>query len=591
MAVILRLSYLGTNSLADYEAKWAMDAFNLSQGLSGEVGAHPLYILWTSLLFFVFGDNTFIARLIPALCGSALVLLAYLLRSIIGQKASLIFAFGLAIDPSLVAASRLIASPILSICFISFGLAAFLAQQKKKGVLFFTIALLTGEQFLHGGIGILIVMGVLWLFQRLGWIRFPQVEAAEIPQLTEQETVKPKRLVIISFYVGIFIIGATLFLRYPQGIGAFARSFSAYIEGWGSYSGVFPLQMLFMLVIYEPLIIMLGGMGFLRAWLQRDDLNRLLGVLAGVLLLWLMLYPQRQMVHLAWVAVPLWALASRELVVYLKYYDEDKKAALAHTALILLLLFLGWINLSGLTLPQPNEEVARTRWILLAGVLALGVLSTLLVGLGWSTQAAKFGLLVGVGIGLCLYMLSGMRPLVFPMPRGEGAPYPLGGVNLQWTPQPTTRLATLLVETLEDIAEWRNGNRQMIDIAVINPNMASAKPPSLMWTLRNFSKVEYLSQLDRTAEPTVVLMSILQPTPLLTSAYRGQSFALWVFPDWGQTSWMELLINHNILVRQEQMVLWVRSDLLTKTQIGKGLGQITFPKNAFASVPEWFVPK
>jgi len=83
-------------------------------------------VLLTGLLFFLFGDSNAIARLWPALAGSLLVLLpwtfrGYLARYPAGRIAGLVLAFGLALDPGLVAASRLAGGPMLA---AGFGLLA-----------------------------------------------------------------------------------------------------------------------------------------------------------------------------------------------------------------------------------------------------------------------------------------------------------------------------------------------------------------------------------------------------------------------------------------------------------------------------------
>jgi len=53
----------------------------VAQGAHPALGSQPAYILLTSIVFFFYGGGTdFLARLVPALVGSALVLVPFLFR-------------------------------------------------------------------------------------------------------------------------------------------------------------------------------------------------------------------------------------------------------------------------------------------------------------------------------------------------------------------------------------------------------------------------------------------------------------------------------------------------------------------------------
>jgi predicted membrane-bound mannosyltransferase len=108
LALGLRLTQLGAMPLTDVEAAPALQALHIAQGLKPALSPHPLYILSTSVLFFLFGGGTnFLARLVPALAGSALVFAPLLLgRITLRARPSLILAFFIALDPGLTAISR-----------------------------------------------------------------------------------------------------------------------------------------------------------------------------------------------------------------------------------------------------------------------------------------------------------------------------------------------------------------------------------------------------------------------------------------------------------------------------------------------------
>jgi hypothetical protein len=106
LAAALRFIQLGALPLSDNEAGWALQALQTAQGTRPLLGPQPGYILPTSLLFFLFGDSNFLARFIPALTGSALILVPYLFRQRLRPVSSLLLAFFLALDPGLVSLSR-----------------------------------------------------------------------------------------------------------------------------------------------------------------------------------------------------------------------------------------------------------------------------------------------------------------------------------------------------------------------------------------------------------------------------------------------------------------------------------------------------
>ena len=570
LGLLLRFVYLGAVPLSNNEAIWALDALHISPGSATELHADPFYILWTAVLFFVFGDNNFWARFLEALSGTALIGLPIFLRPWIGKRAALIFAAGLALDPSLLAASRIAGGPMISICLLFFAIAAILYRKKTLSVLLIAISLLTGVHILHGLIGISIALGIIWVMSRLGWVHPSFFDAVHNQKL------EPQKFPYLSsvdwlIVLGTFIAVGTFFLRYPAGIAAFGNTFSSYFASWGASTLISPLHLMGMFFINEMLIICIGSLGFVRAWFQPNTFQKLVGIGSSVFFLWLLAYPQREPLYLAWIAVPLWALTATEVVTWIeRYFNEDKFAALAHSGLILLLMGLIWINLAGLTLPQPNEEVFRTRWILLMGVVALTILSTLLVGLGWSVKAAKFGLLAGTSISLLFYLIGTGRAIVFPRSIGEGDPFTVGGVYEQWLNESASAEMPYLLKSLEDIAEWKNGHRRFIDVAVINPQLecpACPMPPAINWALRGFSKVIYLPQFSREMNYSVILTSIKQPTPNLSSAYRGQSFTLLTYPDWQQmsfTTWLNYFVHREMPTNQEQFILWVKDQLLTK---------------------------
>src|SRR5512133_1312252 len=90
-AIALRFIQLGAMPFADAEAAPALQALHIAQGLKPALSPHPLYILFTSVLFFIFGGGgDFLARFFPALMGSVLVFVPLLFAGRIKPRSSVL---------------------------------------------------------------------------------------------------------------------------------------------------------------------------------------------------------------------------------------------------------------------------------------------------------------------------------------------------------------------------------------------------------------------------------------------------------------------------------------------------------------------
>ena len=156
----LRFLHLGALPLSDFEADWALQAMQITQGLKPAIGPNPAYVHLTALLFYIFGATNFLARFWPALAGSALVLATWSLRSRLGRLPALILAFGLAIDPGLVAMSHLAGGPMLSIVFLVLSALMWMDNHRAVAGLFAGLALLSGPSVWFGLAGV----GLAWVF-------------------------------------------------------------------------------------------------------------------------------------------------------------------------------------------------------------------------------------------------------------------------------------------------------------------------------------------------------------------------------------------------------------------------------------------
>ena len=116
VALLMRLWDLGDRAIGYDESLHAYYSFRLAEGLGFQHSPlmhGPFQFHGVAAMFFFFGDSDFTSRLLPALFGTALVGLPYLLRSRLGKAGALATAFMLAFSPMMLFYSRYARNDIL----------------------------------------------------------------------------------------------------------------------------------------------------------------------------------------------------------------------------------------------------------------------------------------------------------------------------------------------------------------------------------------------------------------------------------------------------------------------------------------------
>jgi hypothetical protein len=499
-------------------------------------------MLLTSVLFNLFEGSNLTARLWVAAAGSLVILVPYLFRDLIGRPAAIILAFGLALDPGLVAISRLAGGPMLS---LSFGLLAlgFLYQKKPilSGILG-GLALLGGPTIIHGAV----IFVVTWLIGKLILKEGYTEMLATRNAFPEKPNALRKGLLAGST---VILMAGTLIFWIPQGLSNFALTIPIYLRGWLSPSGVSLAQMVAAFFIYQPLGVVFGIMGGIQSWLDSRPVYRWLSLWALISLAVVLLFPGREAYDLVWVLVPLWALAAGVISRYVSVEKRDLLPAIGQGFLIFFLMALAWINLAGLSQNPGSVQALQLRWGVIFGTLALGAVTTILVGLGWSSSAAKHGLVWGLIAGLGIYGLANTWWVSQSRPNGE--------LEL-WYPSPATRQEAELMATLERLSEVNTGIPNEIDIAV------TTTAPSLRWALRDWQNSRFLTGAISGEVPAVIISDGDEAAPELAESYRGQDFAWRINPGWEGAlpmDWPRWLVFRDAPQQVEHIILWARSDL------------------------------
>jgi hypothetical protein len=554
LALGLRLYRLGAAPLSEAEAGWALQALGLAHGGAVALGPQPAYILLTSQLFSIFRDTNFLARFIPALAGSLIVWLPCFFQGWIGdssrlQRAGVVMAFGLAIDPGLVAVSRLAGSLMPAMAFTLLALVCLYNWRMIWAGIFAGLALLSGPAFLQG----ILILGVSWGLYHLAGRRWTGSQSEE--DVVEQPSVPiPSIRTGGAAFILTLLFAGSLFLRAPQGLGALAETIPAYLKAWVASSGIPVLRLPASLLIYQPLVLIFGLIGAVRTWSGTWDDQRVRQRMAG-LSLWALvafllpwLYAGRQVGDLVWVLIPLWALAateiSRSLVI-----DEDRATRLVAAGLALLLIVfavIGWINLLSIGRYQVNVVIY---WGIIIGAFLLGLIAVLLVIAGWSAKAAKLGVVLSLCILFGLQLVSNTWGMAI---------LRQNGVQELWNNPPTTGQADLLKQTLTDLSSWNTGLRDQLEVVML------ADSSALKWALRDFPNAHYETSLSSTESPPVVITLKGAEEPRLAQQYRGQDFVWRLYPGWQSVfppDFINWLAFRQAPLAKDQIILWARTDV------------------------------
>jgi hypothetical protein len=355
----------------------------------------------------------------------------------------------------------------------------------------------------------------------------------------------PRRKLPLAIVVGggTVLLASTLFLQYPAGLEGFGNALESYFKGWTTHSAIPALQPLVTLIAYQPLAMVFAIAAVIRGWLSNDSVSRWLSIWLLVVVFFSGIYPGRQVADIAWGLIPLWILAAKEIPRNFKIPNEGIPAFVLGGIVFVLCVLFWLMSLS----PAP----INLTWVILVIVPLLILLSTLLVGLGWSWDAARRGSIWGLSVAASLYVIAAMigsSQLRFNRPEEF------------WTPSPGTVQAGLLEDSLSDLGLIQNGRTDWLDI------VSTVDQSSLKWVLKSYSNVHFVSQPESSLSSPVIITSedvANNPGLTWTRSYLGQDFLWSSKPGWLGVlppDWLRWILNRQAPIHYESIVLWARSD-------------------------------
>ncbi len=538
LAFGVRLWHLGQAPLSEEEAQLALQALDVAARHPTTLGSAPLLTALTGLAFFLLGSTDAIARLVPALLGGLLPLLAWPLRPYLGRRGALILAFALALDPGLVALSRVANSPIPAALALTAAVLAAAHNRWRWALPLAAAGMLLGPTFWLG----LLSLGLgLALYRVAGHeIRIP-FSAAEARQGA-------------GLALSVLVFGGSLAFWAPEGFGAAFNSLLAFGRGLLALQAA-PLALLGLaLVAYAPLAVGAGLIGAGLAGPHHTPLPSPPGLLALSAALLIMFYPGRSPQDLVWVLMPLWGVAAWALAQLPTSHPKDLGW---QTAVALAILSFAWFNFLAWGNAAPNIPTARLNLIL--GLVSLGLLVVVsgLMAISWrdvgrSWREAWGGLTWGLTLaGVALLWAATMR--VVNGPREAEL----------WYPHATTAQMRLLQQTVGDLGLWHHGRRDALQLVDLTGSKATA------WAFHNLSNARQALALLPDEHPEAILTPEGFTPSQTETAYYGQDFTLTAAPLWplgDARAVMRWLAFRQHPSGGSSVILWAREDLFPQAQ-------------------------
>ena len=547
LAVFVRLALLGRTPLMESEASWAYQAWQIWKGESNNLGSLVSYLSITEGLFSIFGSSNFIARFWPALAGSILIWVPYYSRNTIGRIPALLMALGLAFDPALVSISRVAGSPIPALVFLLLAGLFFHYYKFSWSIVFLIMGVFSGPDFWLG----VIVLGItLVIISTLNYLDLSSYWKDRFQKLGLRS--KKPDLSLFDFLIPLlfFFVVGTFFFSQPVGLSAWAAAFPEFFQGWIQPSGVGILKILGALAIFNPLILLFGGLGYIISWIRNDHIGKINTVWFVIALILILVYPGRQTDNLIWVVIPLWVSTARELVRLNDLY-ESKWFTSSLSGLVAVLFVLNWLTFTGMIFQGGNQRAVILQLGLIAASLALVVVAMSIVASEWSWPAAIKGFAVGTAGVLVVYAIASMS---------QGAYLKAGDPRSLWTPGTGSGQMDLLLETVSEISVTETGRRDSIEGAAFDSSSA------LLWTIRDMENIQHYETYDPNILAPVIITREIDNYAVPQDLYRGQDFILLTRPDWMNVfpdNWISYIAFREGPLKNENIIIWVRNDLLS----------------------------
>ena len=549
LALALRLGSLSNRVMSVDEASAAWQAWQLAHGQAPQGTYSPLLLSAQALLFALFGGGDALARLLPALMGSALVVWPFWLRSYLGRFGAVAASFLLAISPTLVfGADYADGTAPLTFCMLGI-VALWLAYRRDRRPSYvYAIAVLIAVAAVADPrvIGVVAVLAAAWGIERLAF-------GQDLLDMGGAHAVGWRRWVVVAGATALSV--AMAFASNPGGVGAWADYPHLWVQHLAPVVNGQPWTYpLVALLMYEPLLVLFGTIGAVDLVARRNEAQVLIWVALGMLVLGLVA-GGRGPGDVALVVAPLALVSGRAIGNLVENWLAEARLKREGLYLVIGLAIAIYIAIEAAfyaySLHRSMPESGEFLWFWILS-LAVGMILAGLV-LAWHGSTVTWrvgGALVGIvlaaatfssAVGLNYGRANDPRELHVRVASSEGV-----------------RDA---MDVLDRVSLHQSGNLVSTPITVDN-----AVGPVWRWYLRDWEQVHLVEGLTADVGTPLVLSAAEGDLPALGERYVGQDFiaqAWWQPEQLGgnEQLWWWLYRKSTAQPQPTQSVIvWLRTD-------------------------------
>jgi uncharacterized protein (TIGR03663 family) len=521
LALVLRLANLGAAPLAAHEARAAMLAWRAlaGQGMP-EAGYSPFLFVANVALFALCGASDALARLWPALLGGAFVLTPLFFRQRVGRVGTLVAGFYLAISPTALFASRQLDGAVMAALggavFFGGGLR-FLETGARSWLILATVGLALAVTSSSVFYGMALALGLAWLLFVWGW---PAGRLRWLGGLLRLHV----GTVVVAFALAVFVFATGLGWSL-SGVGAAADLFPA----WFTRLGAVSLLPLVGLVVYEPLALLAGLVGWVCLVRRKRRFGVLLGLWVGLGFFVLLVGPPQTPAGAVWIVLPLALLggAGVEIAVQNWRVTKEWRATQVYVFIASALWIYLYLRFSSYGLKGNPLDLVVGIMVLASPLLLLALAALVFALISRDDRAVTEEMVKGARSALQGAVVSTTAVLVtvtFASGWGVAHLRPADPRELL-VHEPTTLEVRALVQTLHDLSWRETGLPTTLDFAYeATPDLV------LAWYLRDFGAARCVDNLQEALgeRSTVVVTSNREWTPGSPEETKwvGQDFVL-----------------------------------------------------------------